>query len=75
MSLHDGTNVYVQPAQFLADSSNNLGLGTFGGEYDPASGDYVVSFYPDNLVGVTTVSIFNQCMYSGIDRTNIPEIL
>tara|TARA_B100000700_G_scaffold250977_1_gene281842 strand:- start:15038 stop:28432 length:13395 start_codon:yes stop_codon:yes gene_type:complete len=75
LSLHDGIDVYVQPAQFLADSSNNLGLGTFGGEYDPASGDYVVSFYPDNLVGVTTVSIFNKCFYRSIDRFNISDTL
>ena len=76
LCVHDGTNVFVQPAQFMTGISSpvgDVGLGTFGGEYD--GNNLIVSFYPDDEVGVTTVSIFNQCMYSGIDRTNIPEIL
>ena len=73
LSLHDDIDVYVQPAQFLADNSNNLGLGTFGGEYD--GNNFVVSFYPDDLVGVTTVSIYNECFYKSIDRFNISDSL
>ena len=73
MSLHDDVNVYVQPTQFLADNSNNLGLGTFGGEYD--GNNFVVSFYPDNAVGVATVSILNKCFYKSVDRDNISDTL
>jgi len=76
LSVHDGTNIFVQPAQFMTGISSpvgDVGLGTFGGKYD--GNNLLVSFYPDDLVGITTVSIFNQCMYSGIDRTNIPGIL
>ena len=73
LSLHDDVDVYVQPAQFLADYSNNLGLGTFGAEYD--GNDFVVSFYPDDLVGVTTISILNECFYRGVDRFNPSDTL
>jgi len=76
LSIHDTTNVFVQSSKFLSgvvSPIGNTGLGTFGGEYDGS--DFVVSFYPDDEVGVTTVSIFNECLYTAIDSLNIPETL
>ena len=77
LSLHDGGNVYVQQSQSLSvDHGSNteydpgLGLGTFGGKYD--GNNFIVSFYPDNLSGVSTVKTLNQCFYTKNDKINDP---
>ena len=76
LSVHDTNNIFVQPAKFISgvvSPIGNTGLGTFGGEYE--GGNLVVSFYPDDEVGMTTVSIFNECLYTGVDALNIPQTL
>ena len=76
LSIHDTNNIFVQPAKFLSgvvSPIGNTGLGTFGGEY--VGSNLVVSFYPDNVVGMTTVSILNECVYTRIDALNIPQTL
>ena len=76
LSVHDTNNIFVQPAKFISgvvSPVGNTGLGTFGGEYE--GGNLVVSFYPDDEVGMTTVSILNECFYTGIDALNMPETL
>ena len=73
LSVRDGQGVYVQPAQYLTSGDGNLGLGTFGGNINGSN--FEILFYPDDLVGVTTVSVFNQAFYKEFDRFNIPNSL
>ena len=73
LSVRDSQGVYVQPAQYLTSGDGNLGLGTFGGNIN--GNNFEVLFHPDDLVGVTTVSVFNQAFYKGFDRFNIPNSL
>ena len=72
LSVRDSQGVYVQPAQYLS-GDGNLGLGTFGGNINGSN--FEVLFYPDDLVGVTTVSVFNQGFYKDFDRFNVPNSL
>ena len=77
-SIHDGTQIFTQPAQFLSVGSislfdDNVGLGTFGGVYD--SNNIKINFYPDDLTGICTVKTFNQCFYTLNDTENIANDL
>jgi hypothetical protein len=69
--LHDDTNGYIQQAPFLTNDNvvPITGLGTFGVEFSP-SGNLTVKFHPEDLVGVTTVNIFNQAIYKILDLEN-----
>tara|TARA_B100000963_G_scaffold352850_1_gene366655 strand:+ start:2828 stop:15466 length:12639 start_codon:yes stop_codon:yes gene_type:complete len=77
-SIHDGNEIFTQPAQFLSVGStslfdDNIGLGTFGGIYD--SNKIKINFYPDDLTGICTVKTFNQCFYILNDTENIANDL
>ena len=71
--IHDGTDVYVQPQQFLSIGSTS-GIGTFGGEY---VGNFInLKFFPDpSISGTFTVSSFSENFYTAFDAENIPQNL
>ena len=80
LSVYDGTNVYVQQSQALSlnnGSTSNydsgVGLGTFGGSV--VGSNYIVKFHPDNVVGVSSVIVLNQCYYNQNDTLNDPLTL
>jgi len=73
-------DTYVQQSQILSvDTGSNsqydpaVGLGTFGGAV--SGDDFNVWFHPDNLTGVTTLTVLNQCFYRNLDLANVPTPL
>ena len=78
--LHDGVNAYAQQSGSLSvtkdktsEYDSSSGLGTFGAKL--SGSNFLIEFFPDNVVGVTTVVSLNQCFYTKMDTVNVPEDL
>ena len=78
--LHDGTNAYSQQSGSLSvtkdetsEYDSSSGLGTFGAKL--SGNNFSIEFFPDDVVGVTTVVSLNQCFYTKMDTVNVPENL
>jgi hypothetical protein len=73
MLVQDETNIYVQQSAFLS-VENNLGIGTFGGEYE--GNNFTLKFYPDaSITAKVNILSFNQCLYTSLDQLNTPPDL
>ena len=80
LSLHDGTDAYVQQSGSLSVTKDNnenydpsSGLGTFSASL--SGSNFKLTFHPDNIVGITTVTSLNNCFYILTDTINVPENL
>ena len=78
--LHDGVNAYAQQSGSLSvtkdktsEYDSSSGLGTFGAKL--SGSNFLIEFFPDNVVGVTTVVSLNQCFYTKMDTVNVPKDL
>ena len=73
LMIQDGSDIYTQQSQFMT-VENNLGIGTFGGQY--TGSDFELVFYPDsNVSGDINITSFNECLYSEVDFLNEPNEL
>jgi hypothetical protein len=65
--VQDQSNIYTQQSQFLS-VGDNLGIGTFGGEYTGPD-KFELKFYPDSNSNIK-ISSFNECLYTEVDAIN-----
>ena len=80
LSLHDGTDAYVQQSGSLSITKNSLteydpsvGFGTFSANL--SGSNFSIEFHPDNITGISTVISLNHAFYTQIDEENDPEKL
>jgi hypothetical protein len=71
--IQDQSNIYTQQSQFLS-IGDNLGIGTFGGEYTGPD-KFELKFYPDSNSNIK-ISSFNECLYTAVDTiNNYPDLV
>ena len=78
--LHDGVDAYSQQSGSLSVTKDRIseydpssGLGTFGASL--SGNKFKLEFFPDDMVGITTVVSLNHCFYTKMDIENVPESL